>query len=195
VKKTASKPALAAGKKPWMLNERCMECSASIWNAWRQKGINIRHQARRHDLPDTSRRMLEALIDLTFGLGLSEVLVPNLKYFSALTGMEKPHAHEALHRLHLARIIRIHTDSSGRPKYSINEDHDTWKVAQRELMLEADERIQQIRALNGLPAKGPSSFFDGNPAASQKKPAVTEQVKRDVTKPVILPEEMFPDLF
>jgi len=174
-------------KKVPMLDADCVECSASIWNAWRQKGLNIRHQARRHDFPDTKRRMLEALVDLTYGLGLEEVMIPNLKYFCSVTGLEKPHVSDAIAWLHLNRVIRVRTDK-GQPHYTIRDPED-WKVSQRELMLDAEERIEQIRAFNGLEPKGKPDFFESKARPGQKTTTVTECVKQEVKS-----EESLPDL-
>ena len=165
----------------------CSDCPAKQGEHWRQRGLYFRRELRRHDVPDTCRRMAEAICDISLGLGLEEVMVPSLKYFCALTGLEKQHVHDAIRRLHLMRVIRVRTHK-GQPHYQIREDSDNWKASPRELMLDADERMEQIRALNGLDPKGAVNFFDPRAGLKKECPAVTKYVTQPVTTSEVLPD-------
>lgn len=131
------------------MNTDCKDCPASLLNDWRQRGLKIRHELRRHKISDTERRLAEALLDITFGWSREEIMVPQLKFFCAMTGMEKPHVHDAISGLHLQRIIRVRT-VAGQLHYSLREDSENWKATPRELMLDRDERLDQLRVINGM---------------------------------------------
>lgn len=181
-------PNVPPAKTP--LHKVCEVCPMVSLDGWRMRAARMRDELRRHKISDTERRLAEAILDITFGWGRAEVMVPELKFFSAMTGMEKPHVHEAIASLHLQRIIRV-VKLKGQLHYSLREDSDNWKASPRELMQDRDERLNHLREVNELPAgKGFPGFFDPLAAAEKTGAGVTESV----TKPVIAQTETLPDL-
>ena len=128
----------------------CEGCPASILNNWRLRGLKLRDEFRRHQLTDRERRLADVILDKSFGWGQPCVIVPQLKFFSGLTGMSVPHVHDAISGLHLKRIIRV-VMVKGQANYCIREDTDNWKVSPRVSQTTINETVNLLRELNELP--------------------------------------------
>jgi len=159
----------------------CDKCPARAGDEWRQRALVFRLELMRFKLDDTQRRLADALTLITLGWGRESIMVPDYKFFSALTGLEKPHVSDALKALHLQRVIRVQRDRKGQRHYSLNESSTTWQATPRELMMDRDERIRQLRAVNEMEEKEISNFFKVPTAAKNFGADVTGQVTTGVT--------------
>ena len=116
-------------------------------------------ELRRHALSLNQGMIAEVILDLTLGWGLEAVAIPELTYFTSLTGIQKPHVTETIQRLHRARIIRIATVKDVR-HYSINPNVDSWKVMPRTSLESIADTLSLLREINGLRSGGPVSAAD-----------------------------------
>ena len=113
-------------------------------------------ELRRHQLCLTERMIAEVILDLSLGWDRPDVLIPQLKMFTSLTGISVPHVHGAIQGLHLKRIIRVVT-VKGQPTYSIRTDVENWKVAPRASQEAISEALSLLRELNGLVSPRPEN--------------------------------------
>ncbi len=173
----------------------CETCPMSALNGWREKVAWLRMELRRHKVTDTERRLAEAILDTSYAWGRETVMVPELKFFCSLTGMEKPHVHEAIAGLHLQRIISVRT-LKGQIHYSVRLDTESWKVTPRELMQDMGDRLNQLRAINDLPpfTTESKSFFKPHADTIFLGGGVTDSVISDVITQFHSSDEKLPNL-
>ena len=146
---------------------------------WRARGAVLRMEMRRHDLTYRELLLAELILDKTYGWNRADVVFPQLRFFTDLTGIAETDVVKVLKTLHARRVIRIIT-VKGRPTYSINADTEAWKAMPRvskdsmqatisllrELNDEAPIKVEQEAALNvkKLPnAKKPSAEMGNLP--------------------------------
>ena len=128
---------------------RCAHCQQPNADEWRVRGAILRMELRRHDLTHRELQIAELILDKTFGWRRADVVFPQLKFFTDLTGIDTPNVVKVLKRLHARRVIRIIT-VKGRPTYSINADTEAWKSEPRVSRATMQATINLMRELNGM---------------------------------------------
>ncbi len=131
----------------------CKKCPTAEVDRFRKRGLAVRQELRRHHLSDRERHIAEVILDKSLGWGRESVIIPQLRFFTNLTGIGVSHVHEALRSLHNMRIIRAVT-VKGQSTYSIREDSDNWKVKPRVSFEVMADTVSLLRELNDLPRNG-----------------------------------------
>lgn len=116
---------------------------------WRVLGAVLRMELRRHDLTFREQKIAELILDKTYGWHRTEIVFPQLRYFSDLTGIGEPDVVKVLRTLHARRVIRIHTNK-GRAHYSLNADTEAWKAMPRISRATMQSTVNLMREQNGL---------------------------------------------
>ena len=128
----------------------CVDCPARDANEWRLRGLAVRAELRRRKVLDNEMRIVEVILDKSFGWGLLSVVIPELRMFTLLTGMAEPHVHRAIEGLHLARVIRV-TKVKGLATYQVREDFMNWQLRPRVARETIRSGVELLREINGLP--------------------------------------------
>jgi hypothetical protein len=129
--------------------ERCAHCRTGRLDEWRVRGSFLRMEMRRHDLTFRELQIAELILDKTYGWQRAEVVFPQLRFFTDLTGIGEPDVVKVLKTLHARRVIRIIT-VKGRPTYSINGDTESWKAMPRVSKATMQATLNLMREHNGL---------------------------------------------
>jgi len=126
-------------------------------------GRFVRRELRRHALSERERIIADALLDVSFTLGLRSVRIPKLEVISDLTGIQRSHVHGALKSLFEMRIVTVE-QKEGLVVYSINPDTESWKVKiriPRPTIRRAIEVIKSCNNMDGTPHEmAPDVDFD-----------------------------------
>ena len=172
----------------------CEDCPSLRAAPWWIKAATTRLEFMRFKLNDSERRMGDAIILITYCQGRESIMVPDLKFFVALVGMEKPNVVTAIHGLRLQRILSVTTDRKGQRHYRLNPDSSTWQSTPRELMDDRDDRLKQLRRLNNITEEGAPNFFEQKPCAKNFGAGVMNGIISDITSHIITPMETIEDL-
>ena len=92
----------------------CADCPARQGDEWRARGAILRMQLRRHDLTFRELQIADLILDKSYGWHRVDIVFPQLRYFTDLTGIGQPDVVKVLKTLHARRVIRIQT-IKGRP--------------------------------------------------------------------------------
>ena len=112
-------------------------------------GALLRMELRRHDLNFRELQLAELILEKTYGWHRSEIIFPQLRFFTDLTGIGTPDVVKVLKRLHARRVLRIVT-VKGQPTYSLNADTESWKAFPRVTKETMQATTNLMREINGL---------------------------------------------
>lgn len=115
-----------------------------------RKTNNIALELRRHDLTFRELQIAELIMDKTLGWQRQEIIIPQLRFFTDLTGIAQSDVVKVLKTLHARRVIRIRKVKS-LPTYSLNLDSESWKAMPRVSLAAIQEANNLLRECNGLP--------------------------------------------
>ena len=127
----------------------CQVATTASADEWRVRGAVLRMELRRHDLTHRELQLAELILDKTYGWCRPDVVFPQLRFFTDLTGIGAPDVVKVLKSLHARRIIHIIT-VKGRPTYSIHPDTESWKAMPRVSRATMQSTINLMREHNGL---------------------------------------------
>lgn len=116
---------------------------------WRQAGSFLRTELRRHDLSHREMLIAELVLEKTYGWQRTEIVFPQLRYFTDLTGIDEPDVSKILDKLYARRILRIRR-VKGQPTYGIRPDTDSWKALPRVSRETMSATTNLMREWNGL---------------------------------------------
>lgn len=118
-------------------------------NDWRVAGHFLRTELRRHDLSHREMLLAELVLEKTYGWERAEIVFPQLRFFTDLTGIDEPDVTRILARLCARKIVRIRR-VKGQPTYAIRPDTDKWKALPRVTRETMAGALNLMREWNGL---------------------------------------------
>ncbi len=116
----------------------------------------MRRELRRHSLSERERLVADALVDLSYGLGLESVRVPKQEVFTDMTGLARSHVSGSLKALYQMRILRT-IQKDGMTHYTLNPNSEVWKVKIRVARETMKRAMELTRACNGLENQAPGA--------------------------------------
>lgn len=114
------------------------------------KQVTMHWELRRHALTERQRLIATVLVELSYGCGVASVVVPSLQQFTDLTGIARPHVHEAITGLLRMRVVRTEAVSGG-TRYVIEPNSDAWKVEPRVAPATINRAFELIQHVNHHP--------------------------------------------
>ena len=143
----------------------CAQCRAAANDEWRVRGALLQRELRRHDLTFRENQIALLILEKTYGWQRDEVIFPQLRFFTDLTGITEPEVVKVLKRLHGRRVVRIRT-VKGQHVYAINPDTEAWKAMPRVSKSTLQATSNLLREHNGMEpenieAEIPLNFKDG----------------------------------
>jgi len=127
----------------------CAHCPRIVADEWRVRGAILRMELRRHDLNFRELQLAELILEKTYGWQRADIIFPQLRFFTDLTGIGTPDVVKVLKRLHARRVLRIIT-VKGHPTYSLNPDTESWKAFPRVTKETMQATTNLMREINGL---------------------------------------------
>lgn len=136
-------------KCPMADNPPCKDPKAAEAHKRRQVAAILHKEIRRFDLRHREQTIADILVDLSFGVGLASVRVPQLSIFEDMTGISRGNVHTALEGLHRMEIVRIEPGPGG-PVYSVNPNSAEWRCRTRVAREQVRKAVEIVMTLNGL---------------------------------------------